>query len=192
MANLEHLKTLGMRAYELGRLRRASRIALLLVPLVVACLAEPRERQACASLGALLLGGCIWMRWRSRQGSDIASVGLLAGSIPLLLGVAQSALGVECDEGLPELSCLVLCALGGVAGGVLIARRAPAWRTGHDSSEAPRHPEQQSVLAAAQAGVVAALAAGLGCLRLGAAAVVAAAAGVIAGMVVAAAAWRPA
>jgi len=196
MANLEHLKTLGMRAYELARLRRASRIALLLAPLTVACLAEPRERQACASLGAALLGWCVWLRWRSRRGSELVNIGLLAGSIPLLLGVAQSALGVDCDEGAAELACLLACALGGLAGGVLIALRAPAWRAPSASfagSAGSHEIGRRNAWAAAQAGGIAALAAGLGCLRLGAAAFLAAALGVVAGIAAAAATvWRAA
>jgi hypothetical protein len=68
MVNSKELAARGLRAYELGRLVTASRVALVLVPLAALCLFETSGREACACLSVLLLGSAIWLRWRDRAG----------------------------------------------------------------------------------------------------------------------------
>ena len=60
MVNLETLTARSLRHYELGRLRMASRVAIMLAPIVAVCLLEPMGREACACCAALLLAssGC--------------------------------------------------------------------------------------------------------------------------------------
>lgn len=66
MVNREQLRARGLWAYEMGRLRAASRIALLLVPTAAVCLLEARGREACACSSVLLVSLAIWLRWRDR------------------------------------------------------------------------------------------------------------------------------
>lgn len=166
MVNLEQLRTRGLWAYETGRIRMASRIALILIPAAALCLFEARGREACACLSVLLLTLAIGLRWRHRRGTDTVTTGLLAGSIPLAGGLVLARLGLRCGaEGSASL-CLGFSVLVGIGAGVLIAVR-----------EAKRAERFWSWVTA---GTVAALAASLGCVRLGLMGV----AGVVLGMAV--------
>ena len=167
MVNLEQLTARGLRAYEFGRFCTASRVALALAPALFVCLLEPRGRESCACLAVLLVGLTIWLRWRDRSGLDAATTGLLAGSLPLLAGMALSRLDLRCGSLDSAPLCTALSALVGVAGGVVIAVR-----------EARQRGRFASVAAAATISVVAA---SLGCLRLGVASVLSVALGIAAG-----------
>jgi hypothetical protein len=148
----------------------ASRIALLLIPVAAVCLLEARGREACACLSVLLLGLAIWLRWRDRRGSDAVATGILAGSLPLATGLVLARLGLRCGaDGLSSF-CLGFSVLVGVSAGVVIAVREA------------RHRER--FWSWFTAGSVAALAASLGCVRLG----VLGLGGVIVGMAVGSAA----
>lgn len=107
------------RAYELGRLRMALRVGLLVVPAVALGVALSSSRLECACLGALLVAGAIALRWYGR-GYDRAVVpGLVAGVLPMSAGLVGPNLAVIG----PETACAVLCAVGLVSG-VLLARQA--------------------------------------------------------------------
>jgi hypothetical protein len=117
------------RAYERGRLRSAALRALPIVPLValatVGC-AAPREVAMC---GAALLAAVIGLLWRGQEFGAGVGPGLAAGLLPLLLPVASRLAGHPCTAA----SCYVMpvvCALGGLAGGVLLGVLAPAPRAG--------------------------------------------------------------
>jgi hypothetical protein len=153
MVNLEQLRDRGLWAYETGRMRMASRVALLLIPLAVVCLLEARGREACACLSVSLLGVAVWLRWRDRRGSDAVTTGLLAGSIPLVAGLVLARLGLRCGAGGSSSFCLGLSVLVGLGAGALIAVREATLR----------HRAWSWVTA----GLVATLAASLGCVRLG-------------------------
>lgn len=177
MVNLEQLTAQGLRAYELGRLRTASRVALALVPAALVCLLEPSGRESCAGLAVLLVGLTIWLRWRDRSGVEAATTGLLAGSLPLVAGIVLSRLNLSCGSASSAPFCTALSVLVGVAAGVVIAVR-----------EARQRGRFASVVAAATVSV---LAASLGCLRLGVASVLSVALGIAAGAWVAGRARSP-
>jgi len=167
MENLEALAKRGLRAYELGRLRMALRVGLVLIPAVVVCLLEPVGRVCCAGCGVLLLGAAVWLRFRDRVGVESVTSGLLAGAIPLVAGLAL----VEFDPGCaaaPAFSCCTLFSVlvGGAAGAVVALREASA-----------KSRSGNWLLAAG----VAALAASLGCIRLGLASVLAVTLGIVVG-----------
>lgn len=164
MVNLEQLRTRGLWAYETGRMRTASRIALMVIPAAAVCLLEARGREACACLSVLLLGVAIWLRWRDRRGADAVATGLLAGSLPLAAGLVLARLGLRCGAE-PSL-CVGFSVLVGLGAGALIAVR-----------EATRRGRTWSWFTA---GTVATLAASIGCIRLGIMGIV----GVVLGMVV--------
>jgi hypothetical protein len=75
MVSREELRLQGLRAYEVGRVRAAARIAFVLVPVVLLCLLESRGRPACACVAAALIGVCVWLRWRDRRGFEVVSSG---------------------------------------------------------------------------------------------------------------------
>jgi hypothetical protein len=169
MVSREQLTAGGLRAYELGRLRTASRITLVLVPLAALCLFESRGREACFCLSTVLLGSAIWLRWRNRSGLESVTAGLQAGSIPLLAGVVVDALGVQCGLGGAASLCTGFAALTGGAAGVWIGAREHKWRG-----------QVQGWLIA---GAIATLTASLGCLRLGAVGMVSVVTGIAVGTV---------
>ena len=96
MVNPEELTARGLRAYEVGRAWKASRVALVLAPAAAFCLLEARGREACACLAVVLLALAIWLRWRDRQGMESVTTGLLAGVPPLLAGLVLDRFDVRC------------------------------------------------------------------------------------------------
>src|SRR5688572_6643201 len=125
MVSREQLRHQGLRAYEVGRLRTAARIAIVLAPVASICLLETRGRPACACVAAALIGACIWLRWRDRRGFEVVSSGLRAGSIPLLAGLVFDRLGIECGLAGASTYCTVVAALVGGVAGALIGARTP-------------------------------------------------------------------
>ena len=176
MVSREELRLQGLRAYELGRLRAAARIAFVLLPVVSLCLLESRGRPACACVAAALVGVCVWLRWRDRRGFEVVTSGLQAGSIPLLAGLVFDRLGIECGFDGASTYCTVVAALVGGAAGAIVGART------RDAKE-----RLWGFMAAA---TVAALAAILGCIRLGLVGVIGVVAGIALGTVVTAAIAR--
>ena len=71
MVNLEHLRARGLWAYEAGRVRMASRIALIVIPAWRICLARgwgPRGVRLRVARAART--SATWLRWRDRRGTD--------------------------------------------------------------------------------------------------------------------------
>jgi len=167
MANLDQLTIRAMRAYEIGRLKAATRVAWALVPIALLCLLEAKTRDACSCLAVVLLGVSVWLRWRDRSGSEAVTSGLLAGGIPLLAGLVLARFDIDCGTIATAPACNVLSVLVGVVAGAVIALR-----------EAKRRTRFPSVVAAAAVSV---LAASLGCLRLGIASVLSVAFGIFVG-----------
>src|SRR5204863_2151868 len=119
----ERLKRRARHAYELGRLRTASRIALLLGPATLVCLLSERNRPACACSATVLLALAIGLRWRDRRGTNGVRTGLWAGLLPLATGLLLNALGVDCRDGRWAPLCATAATLIGGAAGIYIARR---------------------------------------------------------------------
>ena len=170
MANLEELSLRGLRAYEIGRLRMALRVSLVLAPAMLVCAFEARTREACLCVGVLLLGLSVWLRWRDRDGFEAVSTGLLAGGLPFALGLVLARLGVHCSAEESAALCLGFSGLIGVVAGAIIAVR-----------EARQRSRAWSVATAAAISI---LAGTLGCLRLGVASVLAVAAGTVVGVLI--------
>ena len=153
MVSREQLRMEGLRAYELGRLRVAARVAVVLIPLAAVCLMESRGRTVCGCVAAALVGACILLRWRDRRGFEVVATGLRAGSVPLVSGLALDRLGIECGLAGAAAYCTLLAALMGGAAGAYIGTRQCQWRE-----------RFWSVVTAA---AIAAMASALGCVRLG-------------------------
>jgi hypothetical protein len=176
MVNPEELAARGLRAYELGRLITASRIALILVPLAALCLLEATGRETCACLAVVLLGSAVWLRWRDRRGWESVTTGLLAGGTPLAAGIVLARCDLTCGTSGAESFCTGLSVIIGTTAGLVIARREARWRGRFTSY--------------LTAGVIAALAAGLGCVRLGVLGVASMAIGIAVGSAVGAVVLR--
>jgi hypothetical protein len=167
MVNLEALTARSLRHYELGRLRMAARIALVLAPIIGLCLVEPVGREACACCAALLVGVAVWLRHRSRAGLESVTTGVLAGSVPLAAALFLTRLDPGCANA-PLLSyCTGFSLLVGGAAGAVVALRE-------------RGAVQISSHWLTAVGV-ALLTASLGCLRLGLASVIGVAVGMVFG-----------
>jgi hypothetical protein len=120
--DLELLTRRARRAYELGRLRAASRILWLLVPLVTLAAAIGRRTELCSCVGAVLVGAAVFARWRGRALGDALTHGVLVGAFVTVTGLSMNALLARCsDESLVSL-CGVICALSGIIGGYSLFR----------------------------------------------------------------------
>ena len=167
MVNLDELKARGLRAYEAGRVRTAARIALFLIPAAAICLLEVKARETCACISVLLLGLCVWLRWRDRRGMKDVTTGLLAGSIPLVAGLAAGRIDAFCVLVGGPVACEAFSAVAGVLAGLLIAVR-----------ETRQHARLWSWFTT---GTIAILTASLGCARLGFTGIASAAIGIALG-----------
>lgn len=151
--NPEMLTLRGLRAYELGRVWKASRVALVVVPMAALCLVESRGSAVCAWLALVLLAVATWLRWRDREGMEAVTAGLVAGVLPLVLGVVLARFDVHCGFTGGDTYCTAGSALVGTLSGLGIPSPKARWRR-----------RLGSVISA---GGVAGLAATLGCVRLG-------------------------
>lgn len=167
MVNPEELTEKGLRAYELGRLLAALRVALVVVPLAALCLVESRGRSAVACLSVILLGTTVWLRWRDRRGTDAVTTGLVAGGLPLVAGLVVDRLDLHCGFSGGDSFCTTFSILLGAGAGMLIT-----------ANQRGAGARASSLFTAA---AVAALAAGLGCVRLGVVGVGSMLAGVVLG-----------
>ncbi len=161
MAAPELLLARARRAYELGRLRSAALIVVLIIPVAAVCaLASSSPRQvACVSL--VLVATAVVLRWRSRGGAEAVTTGLLAALVPLAAGLCIVCGGGAVPDAIAAVVCVVAGGVGGLVLGVRTAQRAAGAR------------------AWLFAVVIACLGAALGCVGLGPAAV-----GVAAGLVI--------
>ena len=167
MANREQLKRGGLRAYEAGRLRMASRAAWVLAPTVLVCALGTGRAETCACVGALLLASSVALRWWDRRGVDAVRYGLLAGGLPLVVGLAVARTMPGCADA-PLISwCTAACLGFGLPSGMWLGHRLAV-------RDAPA-----SVWLAATG--IATLAASLGCVGLGVAGLVGAVFGLVAG-----------
>lgn len=153
MVNREQLKRGARHAYEVGRLRAAVRAAWILVPTVFVCALETGDSETCACIGVLLLVASVFLRWRDRRGASAVRHGLLAGTLPLLLGLLVARAAPSCAEAELLSLCTALCLGIGIPSGLWLGHRlakgtAPAsvWLT---------------------ASGISVLAASLGCIGLG-------------------------
>jgi hypothetical protein len=123
------LEARARRAYETGRLNDAVRRASPLVPLLALALlgcAPSQEVLACA--GALLVVVTLLL-WRGQDWGVGVGPGIVAGLVPLLFPIFAEAGGHLCMSG----TCLllpVICAAGGLLGGLLLGILAPRPRPG--------------------------------------------------------------
>jgi hypothetical protein len=115
-------------------------------------------------MAVVLLAAAVWLRWRNRRGFEAVTTGLAAGSIPLIAGLVLDRFDVQCSLAGGSTFCTGFAVLLGGLAGVFIGVR-----------ESRRRGRFWSAVTAA---TVAALAAGLGCVRMG----VVGLAGVVAGM----------
>lgn len=167
MVNLETLTAQSLRSYELGRLRMAARVAMVLAPIVAICLFEPIGRESCACCAGLLVAASVWLRFRSRVGVESVTSGLLAGAIPLAAALALARLDPGCATAGTFSYCTGFSLLMGAAAGTVVAFR-----------ERGRAPLSSQWLLAVG---VALLTASLGCMRLGIASVAGVALGILIG-----------
>lgn len=117
MVSRDRLLHAGRRAYEMGRLRAAARVGWLVVPVVAVCALATGAAEACSCLGAALLGFTMLLRWQSRRAGAAVRDGLIAGALPLVVGMVVTLFpptwaGVSLSSG-----GAVLCAIVALPGG---------------------------------------------------------------------------
>lgn len=122
MAPIEQhlLKRAAQRAYEAGRLRAASRIALVLGPLGLAAILLRAPLEAVICLAALVFVGGTAIRWWGKSLGPAVLPGVLGGAVPLILVPLTTLLSQgTCVE--PVSACGIAGVTSGLAGGAVIA-----------------------------------------------------------------------
>ena len=166
MRDLALLRRQAMRAYEVGRLRFAARVALVIIPFAVLCAQETGAYTKTAIIGGTLLLLAVILRWHSRGGVQAVATGLGSGAVPAFAALALCRFAPSCP---PEVA-LGLCAGAGLLSGG-IAGRSAMRRTA--KARAPW----------TAAAIIAVLTAALGCIALGLSTVAGAAIGLTLGAV---------
>jgi hypothetical protein len=120
------LQTKLRRAYEWGRLRRAtSRAFLLLIPITGLVSMSPRVALG-ASLGAALMASAILLLWRGELFARAVLPGLVAGGIPIVFASLAMQCGPGCSINGHCMSwCIPACTAGGAVAALFVARAAP-------------------------------------------------------------------
>jgi hypothetical protein len=154
------------RAYELGRLRAALRVALYVAPMTILSLVGCARPGLNAVMGIALLALAVGLLWRGQAYARAASAGLVAGAAPLLIPMFVRSSGHCCIGGACWMVCMEACIGGGFIAGGIIGFRAMSQRT-----------SRGGFFVAAL--VVAALAGSLGCVTGGLAGVLGMAAGML-------------
>jgi hypothetical protein len=177
MVDLEALARHARRAAEWGRLRTASRVAFVVVPLtLIATLVSPHPA-AVAGIGVALLAVTVALGWTNAEGARAVRSGLKLGAVPMAVGLFTIAVEGWCD---PD-NAITLCGIGCLVAGVF-AGGATAWYAVRTQS-----PSRLRVWA--QIGIVASLTTAIGCVGLGMGSALAVLGAMAAG---AAVAWVPA
>jgi hypothetical protein len=156
------------RAYELGRLRSALRVALYVAPMTALSLIECPRPDCNVIVGLALIAVTAGLLWRGQAYGRAVFAGLLAGSVPLLAPMLVRTGGHCCIGGACWAICMEVCIGGGFLAGTIVGVRALSQRT-----------SRGAFFAAAVA--VAALAGSLGCVIGGVVGVIGMAAGMIVG-----------
>lgn len=155
------------RAYELGRLRAAMRVALYVTPMTLLSLVGCARPGLNAVMGVALLAIAVGLLWRGQAYARAVSAGLVAGAAPLLIPMFVRSSGHCCIGGACWMVCMEACIGGGFIAGGVIGLRARSQRT-----------SRGAFFVAAL--VVAALAGSLGCFMGGVAGVIGMGAGMLA------------
>ena len=153
------IRSRAQRAYELGRLRFATKVLVYVVPMVLlASWSNATSMAWNAAIGAALGVLTVGLLWRGEAHGRAVGTGLVSGAIPLLAPLTMQATGHCCIAGACSTVCLPLCTGAGLAAGIIVGMRAAS--------------EQQAPGRFALSAIgVAALTGALGCTGMGLAAV---------------------
>ena len=121
---LNQVRANARRAYEGGRMRHALAIAAPLLALVgLTAWLQPRPTFVLVIGALLFVAGAVFL-WRGQQLGRGALAGVLAGLVPLSLGVCVRLYQALCHDGMFMPGCVAACAVGGIAAGAWIAHVA--------------------------------------------------------------------
>lgn len=160
------LEVRARRAYELGRVRAALRVAPFVFAAAVAAVACGRPAAMTGVLATTLLVVSAGVSYAGGPAGRGVVPGLVAGAAPLVMPLLMATVGHACFGPACLALCLPACVVGGAVAGVVIARSA-----------ARQEPDPPFVAAAV---AVAALTGALGCTIAGVAGVLGMLAGTVA------------
>src|SRR5262249_19390214 len=154
------------RAYEIGRLIAASRVAVVVIPLTALCARLTDAPGRCLVAGGGLLAAAVAVRWRQDRGVAIVDSGMATGIVPMVTAIVLCRIALSWSGG----AAIAVCTAAGFTAGGLVGRVPPAgdFRT----------------LPWMTASLIAGLTAALGCVGIGLGTAAGAAAGVVLGAVV--------
>ncbi len=151
--DVTHAEVRALRAYEAGRRKLATMVAIpLLLPGVLAACLGARPLLAAAIAASMACMGWVFV-WRGRVAGRAVLPGVVAGLVPLGMALCAQSLGHVCTGSECYSLCVPACTSGGVIAGFVIARLG-------------RHVESP-IRFWALAGTMAALEGSLGCSCVG-------------------------
>jgi hypothetical protein len=153
MVNLDELQRRARRTAELGRVRMAVRVGIVVLPLAALSLVGGAAPLTCGCMAGLLFLLASGLRFWHREGVLAVEMGLAMGSVPLMATAVLQSCGVACFSCVQLTGAEWACIAAGVLGGMGLAARAT--RAGHG-------PRLWGL-----ALLVAASTAAMGCLALG-------------------------
>jgi len=118
------LEVRARRAYELGRLRAALRVAPLVVAAAAAAIACGRPLSLTLALASALLLVCVAASYTGGAQGRAVMPGLMAGAAPFAMPLLLATVGGACFGPACLLLCLPACIVGGALAGAVIARIA--------------------------------------------------------------------
>ncbi len=124
MSEVAALRRRARDAYEHGRLRIASRVGWVVVPIALLCMWETRAPLRTALLAAAVFALATMIRWRQVAGFKIVRTGFQSGAVPLAAALGLCRFAPEC----PPSLALALCGSGGLMAGALFGRTLDAER----------------------------------------------------------------
>lgn len=167
MLDVKLLQRRAKFVYELARLRAAARVVVVAFVLTALCTWETGAVLRSAGLGLALFVVATALRWRLSRGFQAVSVGLWAGSVPLIVALGLCRFAPFC----PPNVAFTVCGSVGLVSGLFMGREFAA----------AKHLTSRHWLGAS---IVAILTATMGCVALGVGTAVGAASGVMLGSAV--------
>lgn len=118
--SIDQVKDAARRAYELGRLRKASQALLWVIPMTVLSVYVCGRPQFSLALGALLAVASVFFWWRGGVWSRGAILGAMVGTLAALIPWTFHAFGICCVYDIER----GLCVASGLLAGALVSTRA--------------------------------------------------------------------
>jgi len=122
--NSHSIKQRAKRAYEIARIRMASRFGLIVIPLIMLSCLTCGSDAFPLTFGAILLSIVVLFKWRGLDYGKAVMPGLVAGGVAFAIPLIMHLLGICCQNNLEVIFCIASGLVGGTILGKLISTQA--------------------------------------------------------------------